>query len=587
MRILLLTHSFNSLAQRLFVELEERAHRVSVELDINDAVTREAVELFDPDVVLAPFLKRPIPEPLWRTRRCLIVHPGILGDRGPSALDWALLEGRREWGVTVLQAQAQLDAGPVWASVPCALRADTKSSVYRREIADAAVRAVLEALERIESGDFQPRRADPADPAVSGRERPVCRLADRRIDWFRDDTETVLRKIRSADGFPGVADELFGRRVRLFDAQPAAGLGGAAGSVLARCDGALARATRDGAIWIGHVREDDVGTGSGIAGLKLPAERVFQAESAALPAAPGYAPIRYAEDGPVGVLRFELYNGALSTQRCQQLRAAYARCLERPTRVLVLAGGADYWSTGIHLGLIEAADSPADESWRNINAIDDLTRDIVLTSDRLVIAALRGGAGAGGVFLALAADEVWAVPGVVLNPHYKDMGNLYGSEYWTYLLPRRVGAQGAQRLMQRRLPMGVAEARRLGLVDRLLPAEAPDVLTAIGAAARALAADPSLEPRIAAKRLRREADERAKPLEAYRGEELARMERNFYGFDPSYHVARYNFIYKVAKSRTPLHLARHRTVLARRRVPLRAVTAGADGGPDNRETRHV
>ena len=587
MRILLLTHSFNSLAQRLFVELEERAHRVSVELDINDAVTREAVELFDPDVVLAPLLKRPIPEPLWRTRRCLIVHPGIRGDRGPSALDWALLEGRREWGVTVLQAQAQLDAGPVWASVPCALRADTKSSVYRREIADAAVRAVLEALARIESGDFQPRCADPADPAVSGRERPVCRLADRRIDWAGDDTETVLRKIRSADGFPGVADELFGRRVRLFDARSAAGLGGAAGSMLARCDGALARATRDGAIWIGHVRAEDAAAASGITGLKLPAERVFQAESAALPAAPGYAPIRYAEDGPVGVLRFELYNGALSTQRCRQLRAAYARCLERPTRVLVLAGGADYWSTGIHLGLIEAADSPADESWRNINAIDDLTRDIILTSDRLVIAALRGGAGAGGVFLALAADEVWAVPGIVLNPHYKDMGNLYGSEYWTYLLPRRVGAQGAQRLMQRRLPMGVAEARRVGLVDRLLPAEAPDVLTAISAAARALAADPSLASRIAAKRLRREADERTKPLEAYRREELARMERNFYGFDPSYHVARYNFIYKVEKSRTPLHLARHRTVFARRRAPLRAVEAGADGGPANPETRHV
>jgi putative two-component system hydrogenase maturation factor HypX/HoxX len=33
--------------------------------------------------------------------------------------------------------------------------------------------------------------------------------------------------------------------------------------------------------------------------------------------------------------------------------------------------------------------------------------------------------------------------GVMLNPHYKNMGNLYGSEYWTYLLPRRVGDQGA------------------------------------------------------------------------------------------------------------------------------------------------
>jgi len=65
--------------------------------------------------------------------------------------------------------------------------------------------------------------------------------------------------------------------------------------------------------------------------------------------------------------------------------------------------------------------------------------------------------------------------------------------------------------------------------------------------------------RLADKRRQREADEAQKPLEAYRAEELNRMRLNFYGFDPSYHVARYNFIHKIPKSRTPLTLARHRS----------------------------
>ena len=52
--------------------------------------------------------------------------------------------------------------------------------------------------------------------------------------------------------------------------------------------------------------------------------------------------------------------------------------------------------------------------------------------------------------------------------------------------------------------------------------------------------------------------QRAKPLEAYRVEQLERMKLNSYGFDPSYHVARYNFVYKVPHSWTPLHLALHR-----------------------------
>jgi putative two-component system hydrogenase maturation factor HypX/HoxX len=556
MRILLLAHSFNSLSQRLFVELAERGHDVSVELDINDAVTRDAVALADPHVILAPFLKRAIPEDIWRARRCLIVHPGIPGDRGPCALDWALLEGQTEWGVTVLQAEAQMDAGPVWAGAAFPLRAATKSSVYRGELTEAAVTAVLAALERIEAADAAPARVDPQAPGVRGRMRPACRAADRAIDWRSEGTEAILRKIRSADGTPGVLDAMFARPVRLYDAHRAEGLTGPPGAIVASCGGALARATRDGAVWIGHVREERA------LALKLPAGMVFREEAASLPVAGGYEPIRYEEEGGVGLLHFEFYNGAMSTEQCGALRAAYARARARPTRVLILTGGRDHWSNGIHLGVIEAAESPAEESWRNINAIDDLALDIIDTTDRLVISALRGGAGAGGVFLALAADEVWASPGIVLNPHYKDMGNLYGSEYWTYLLPGRVGAQSAVRLMQRRLPMGIAEASRLGLVDRVLPAGVGAELEAVRAMAHALADGEGLEARLAAKRRRREADERAKPLAAYRAEELARMRRNFYGFDPSYHVARYNFIHRVPKSRTPLHLARHRSVIA-------------------------
>jgi putative two-component system hydrogenase maturation factor HypX/HoxX len=162
------------------------------------------------------------------------------------------------------------------------------------------------------------------------------------------------------------------------------------------------------------------------------------------------------------------------------------------------------------------------------------------------------------VFLALAADLVWARAGVVLNPHYKGMGNLYGSEYWTYLLPRRAGPERARAVTEARLPMGTAEALRLGLVDERLPGDPAAFEAAVRAAAARLAADPGLEARLAEKRRRRAADEAVKPLAAYRAEELERMRLNFYGFDPSYHVARYNFVFRVPKSRTPSWLARHR-----------------------------
>jgi len=562
MRILFLTRSFNGLAQRLYVELVALGHEISVEFDIADAVTIEAVALFRPDLVIAPFLKRAIPEAVWRAMPCLIVHPGIVGDRGPSALDWAILEGEREWGVTVLRADAELDAGPVWASETFVLREASKSSLYRREVTEAAVRAVTRAVQRYAATG--PRTVPIDTRGARGRWRPLVRQEDRSIDWQRDDTRTVLRKIHSADGAPGVLDRLFDVPCRLFDAhaeprsEPAA-----PGRVIARRDDAVLRATVDGAVWIGHVRREDTPEA-----LKLATALAFAAEVDALPdrSIDAFASadrstwreIRYEAADGVGYLHFDFHNGAMSTAQCERLTAALHAATRQPERVLVLLGGADFWSNGLHLNVIEAAASPADESWRNIAAIDDVTLAIIEATDRLVVAALQGNAGAGGVFLALGADRVWARHGVVLNPHYKNMGNLHGSEYWTYLLPRRLRSGSIDAVMGHRLPLSAPAAAELGLVDAVFGDTADDFRARVRTRAAMLAASPDLPELLCAKERERRCDEAAKPLGAYRDEELAAMRRNFYGFDPSYHIARSNFVRRVAPSRTPLHLARHR-----------------------------
>jgi putative two-component system hydrogenase maturation factor HypX/HoxX len=557
MRILLLTHSFNSLTQRLFVALRERGHQVSVEFDINDRVSEEAVALFRPDLIVAPFLKRILPASIWSRHFCLVVHPGIPGDRGPSSLDWAILEGETKWGVTVLQANAEPDAGAVWESCGFPMRAASKSSLYRNEVAEAAEHAVLASVDRFAAAGGTSCLPDPAPAA--GRWRPAMKQADRAIDWQTDDTRTVLRKIRSADGRPGVRDEVLGLPVWLYDGHPDDRLRGTPGTVIGRREGAICRATVDGAVWIGHLRLRSEGRPT----FKLPAEQVLAGRLGLVPEVAEHdgvtwRDIRYEEDAGVGVLHFAFYNGAMSTRQCQRLRTAYAAARRRDIRVLVLMGGPDFWSNGMHLNLIEAAASPADESWRNINAIDDFVHDVLTTDQQLTIAALHGNAGAGGVFLALAADRVFGRRGIVLNPHYKGMGNLFGSEYWTYLLPRRAGADNAATLTQARLPMGVAEAVRLGLLDSALAGDVPAFRRQVLAVARDLAADPALPALLRAKRARRAADEASKPLARYRADELERMRLNFYGFDPSYHVARYNFVYDVAKSRTPHTIAVHR-----------------------------
>ncbi len=558
MRILLLVHSFNSLSQRVFVELDERGHEVSVEFDVNDANTIEAVELFSPDVIIAPFLKRAIPEAIWKNHLCLIVHPGIEGDKGPSAVDWAILKDEKQWGVTVLQADEEMDAGPVWATRNFDMREATKSSLYRNEVTNAALDAVLEALGKVEQRSATHLALDDAANDLHGTWQPAMKQSDRQINWHEDNTQTVLRKIRSADGVPGLHDELYGRKLFLFDGREAVGLEGGAGEVIARSGPALCRATTDGAVWIGHVRD----RGSDHP-FKLPATCVLSELLPELPEIPvdsdhGYREISVRAQGAVCFLSFDFYNGAMSTDQCERLLEAYVQAAKQDTRVIVLEGGDDFWSNGMHLNVIEASQNPAEESWRNINAINDLAKAIIETTSHLTIAAISGNAGAGGVFLARACDEVWVREGVLLNPHYKDMGNLYGSEYWSYLLPRFVGAQKSGEITNRRLPMGASEAVRLGLADRSFGGSTTECAEMVEIRASEFASADQFNKRIAFKRQRRLVDEGKEPLADYRREELAKMKQNFFGFDPSYHVARYNFVYKVAKSRTPVTLARHR-----------------------------
>ncbi|MGD9657668.1 MAG: enoyl-CoA hydratase-related protein [Methylocystis sp.] len=590
MRILFLTSAHNSLSQRLFVELVDRGHEIQVSVVANGAEMIEAAKRHAPDLIIAPMLKIAVPEEVYARHRCLIVHPGIKGDRGPSSLDWAISNDERAWGVTVLEAAEDFDAGPIWASYEFALDSDppTKSSLYRGPVTDAALSGVLEAIARIETGEAQSGgwRPEPLSEATSyarGRLRPPMKQSDRAIDWTRDTAATILRKVRAADSAPGVLSTLLGIDCFLYGAHKEDRLRGSPGQILARRDGAICVGAVDGAVWISHLKAKNdlkgrreicsiaqTGAGCGlcaedlcaVAGVKLPATHVLGPLLRGVPEKPlpidapvdhrTFREIVYREEDKVGYLSFDFYNGAMSTTQCKRLRDAFLYARSRPTRVIVLLGGRDFWSNGIHLNVIEASADPAEESWQNINAMDDLVHEVINTMSHIVIAGIRGNAGAGGAILALAADRVFSRPGVVFNPHYRGMGELYGSEYWTYLLPKRVGQAKALELTQTCQPLGARTALEIGFLDDVFGEDVEIFEEELKLRATRLAKAPEHKSRILEKFSRRLEDDSAKPLADYRAEELERMWVNFHGPDPSYHEARRRFVFK---GRPPTSLA--------------------------------
>lgn len=572
MKILLISTGFNGMTQRVHRELALMGHTVSVELAISPQLMLDAVADFAPDLIVCPFLTKRVPDSIWQNYPCLIVHPGIEGDRGASSIDWALMANRAEWGVTLLQAAEEMDAGDIWGTRNFPLRVTSKASTYRREATATAAALVKEAVAQFAANTIVPRPLDYSNPAVEGTLNPTMSQDIRKIDWAADSTEVVIKKIEAADSCPGVVEELLGVKVALFGAKPEVNLTGTAGELLAQNHGAICIATKDGAIW---VRQLKLKAEVGVRTMKLPAALVL-ADALGVQAldVPEYRKTHsqdecYAIDchadeisvvieGDVAYLHFDFYNGAMDTEQCQRLRHALADVkLNDQVKVIVLMGGEDFWSNGIHLKTIERASSPANESWANINAIDDVVKEIITTQDKLTVAALRTNAGAGGAMMALACDKVVMREGVMLNPHYQSMG-LYGSEYWTYCLPRRVGAEVAEKLTTECMPLLAAEAHSLSFCDELFDENWDSYNQALRAYSEQMAADEAYADKLLTKRAQRQADEAIKPLQQYRNEELAYMRECFYQDDSEYHEARFNFVYKMPVQETPARIAIHR-----------------------------
>ncbi|MBC7278600.1 enoyl-CoA hydratase-related protein [Nocardioides sp.] len=546
MRILLLVSAYNGLTQRVWCDLKESGHEVGVLLAPvhDDPSLVEAVDAIGPDLILCPFLKHRVPEQVWDRYPTVVIHPGPLGDRGPSSLDHATLDGRDRWGVTALSAVEEMDAGPVWATrtfempeVPIA-----KSALYNGPVADAAMDCVAEVLRMVAAGEApKPAEEWPAEVEGTG-ELPLLRRKAFEIDWSAPATE-IARRIAAADGAPGAPATVDGKTYCLFDAATTPDQHGDVkpGTVVGVDTDAVAFATGEGTLWVGYAATLEKKRGP-----KLPAAWVLDVQHAPFREMPeALAEATYERDGDVGFLTIRSYSGAMHTQQCRRLTDAVRKALVEDTKALVVRGTEHAFSNGIHLGVIEAAQDPAAEAWDNIRAIDELCLAIA-EAEQLTIAAFTANAGAGGVMAGLCADITVARGGVVLNPYY-DMG-IFGSELHTWGLPSRVGDELADQLLGAKLPISATEAARIGMVSDLGPRDAAEFDGWLRDLAQRSIEPEAYDSALAARDARRA---QAMPMSYYQSIELAEMARDIFDDRYGFAAKRKAFVSKAAPTETP------------------------------------
>ncbi len=554
------------MAQRLWIELDRLNHQVYIQISTTSQEMEDAVQFYIPDIIIAPFLKSKIPSVIFEKYVCLIVHPGIIGDRGASSLDWAILRNKKRWGVTILQAVEKMDSGPVWSFQEFEMRNVSKGQLYRNEVAQAASRGILEALTKFEK-DSKPEPADEFRLTERGHWNNKITQKDLSFRWT-DKSKDILCKINAADSDPGVLVSLNGNTFFCYGAHIESELVGSPGDILAQKDEAICVASQDSAIWLTQFKSVQKGA------IKLPAILSLGKDGENIPqpskslfdkdVRTTWQEIQFIKKNVVGYLHFDFYNGAMSTKQCIRLKEAFIEIKKTDVKIIVLMGGEDLWSNGIHLNIIENSANSADESWNNINAIDDLILEIINSTDHYIISALHGNAGAGGVSLALAADKVIARNGIVINPHTKNMG-LYGSEYWTYLLPKRIGVEKANRFTQDCLPWGVQVSKEIGLIDDFYGETNAEFRDFADSQAQKIASLSYFDKLIKAKKYQRQKDHQIKTLEAYRKEELEKMHANFYEDNLGFENKRHCFVYKIPTAELQEDLYSSRRKIYRKR----------------------
>src|ERR1700724_1046531 len=197
----------------------------------------EEFRALKPDLQVMAFVLLFVPEDFLNipTKGTIQYHPSLLpAYRGPSAINWPIIKGASETGLSIFWPDNGLDTGDVLLQKKTNIGpSDTLGSVYFDRLFPMGVEAMLEALDLVKAGKAPRIKQDESKATYEGR----CGPDNAHIDWGRPWQE-IDRLIRGCNPAPGAWSKLDGATVRIFEAKPLPakdpkGIGGKMGEIVA------------------------------------------------------------------------------------------------------------------------------------------------------------------------------------------------------------------------------------------------------------------------------------------------------------------------------------------------------------------
>ena len=214
-----------------------------------------------PDLQVMAFVTLFVPEDFLNipTHGSIQYHPSLLPvGRGPSAINWPIIKGEKETGLSILWPDNGLDTGDVLLQKKTPIGPkDTLGTVYFDRLFPMGVEAMMESVDLVKAGKAPRIKQNEADATYEGR----CGPDNAHIDWGRP-WRQVYNLIRGCNPAPGAWTSFNGAKLQIFDSKPLPardpkGIGGKMGEVVAVDADGFTVVCADGRIRVMRVKPAD------------------------------------------------------------------------------------------------------------------------------------------------------------------------------------------------------------------------------------------------------------------------------------------------------------------------------------------
>jgi len=181
----------------------------------------QALSAWKPDLIAVTAFGRILHTPILQLppMGCVNVHGSLLPKyRGAAPVQWAIINGETETGITTMLMDEGMDTGPMLLQEKLAILPDDTTGTLAPRLAELGGRLLVKTIDQLKAGTLKPIKQDDAGATMA----PLLKKEDGLIDWTMSAT-SLANRVRGLSPWPGAYTFLGEERWNIWKAVPSAG----------------------------------------------------------------------------------------------------------------------------------------------------------------------------------------------------------------------------------------------------------------------------------------------------------------------------------------------------------------------------